>query len=123
MALKEVAVQGATFSYQAPVTGAPPTPGAPSTKVLAGGSGVFQDGLQVTIPVGVTDGTCTTTAVGIGNISATSLKVDAEGKKVLRVGDSVTVAGITGVLSGGSACALTVTVEITNAGQAKVKAE
>lgn len=123
MALDRVAVQGATFAYQTPVTGAAPTPGAPSEKVLATGLGVFQDGLQITIPVGVTDGVCTTTEVGVGNMPATSSKVSAEGKRVLREGDSVTVSGITGVLSGGSACTLTVTVEIADAGQSKVSAE
>ena len=124
MALKEVANTVATLIYQAPVTGAPATfTGAPSTKMKAGGNFVHLDQVQVTIPAGVTDGTCTTNAPGIGNMSATAVKVSAEGKKVIRKEDSLTVNAIPGVLSGGGACTLNVTVNVGDAGQTKVKAE
>jgi hypothetical protein len=124
MALKEVANTSAVLSYSAPVTGPPATfTGPPSTKVKAGGSFVHLDGVQVTIPSGVTDGTCTTTVPGIGNMTATASKVEGEGKPVIRKDDELTVNGITGVLSGGGACTLNVTVKVSNAGQTKVTAQ
>lgn len=124
MALKEVAVQGCTLTYDPPVTGAPASfVTAPSTKVIAAGSGVYLDGAQIQIPAGVTNGSCTTSAIAYGNIDATATKVNAEATPVLRVDDLVTVQNIPGSTGGGSGCSLTVTVRITNAGQTKVRAQ
>ncbi len=116
-----IAVSGCTLAYSAPVTGpAPSLTSAPSVKVKVQGNGVYHDGDTVEIPVGITNGTCTSTVVATGNIAASATKVLADGKKVLRTNDSVTVSGITGVLSGGGGCTLSATVTITNAGQTKV---
>lgn len=121
--MEYVAVQGATFSYASPITGGPPPiVGPPSLKCMAGGSGIYQDSLPITCPIGVTDGTCTTTAPGVGNMAATATKATAEGSPVLRVGDSLTISGVAGVLGGGGGCVLNITVDITDAGQAKVRA-
>jgi len=123
VAKKEVAVVGASLSYEFPVSGTSAQfTGSPSSKVKADGAFVFEDGTQVTIPAGITDGTCTTNVPGIGNMEATASKVKADGKLVLRKDDTLTVTGIAGVLSGGGACTLNATVKISNAGQAKVKA-
>jgi len=126
MAFKEVAISGAVLSYEAPVSGPPAQfTGAPSSKVkdIATGMGVHKDGVQVTIPSGVSDGTCTTVVPGVGNMAASALKTKADGSLVIRKDDSLTVNGITGVLSGGGACTLNVTVKVSDAGQSKIKAE
>jgi len=125
MALKEIAVVGATLQVQVPVTGSAVFSGPPSVKNKGGGQFAYLDQVQVTVPPGATNGTCTTTVPGIGNMPATAVKVSDinDTKKILRVDDEVTIYGITGILSGGGACTLNVTVKVTNAGQSKVKAE
>lgn len=121
--MEYVAVQGATFSYASPITGGPtPVVGPPSLTCTAGGSGMYRDSLLITCPPGVTDGTCTTVAPGVGNMAATASKVTADGSLVLRVGDSLTISGVAGATGGGSGCSLNITVEITDAGQTKVRA-
>ncbi len=123
MALKEVANTAATLAYGPPVSGPPATfTGAPSSKVKAGGAFVFLDGVQVTIPIGVTNGSCTSTAVGIGNMAATAAKMEGEGKPVIRKDDELTVTGIPGT-TGSSGCTLDVTVKVSDAGQTKVTAQ
>ncbi len=124
MARKALAVDGCTLSYAAPVTGASASFTSPaSLKVKAEGKGVYKDGAGISIPSGVTNGTCTTNTIGTGSFSATATKNKVEGKAPLRVDDEVTVSNIPGVLSGGGTCALTVTVKISNAGQSTVLGE
>lgn len=122
MALKEIATTGATLTYSSPVTGAPPTLGPPSLKVKAGGAAVLLDQIQVTIPPGATNGTCTTTVAGIGNLAATAQKVQIEGKPPIRTGDKATVSAVTGTTPDGKPCTLAITVEVAMAGQTKVMA-
>jgi len=118
---KEVAVEGCTLSLD--VAGSASFTETPSTKVKAGGQFIYKNNTQVTVPIGASDGTCTTTSAGVGYMPATSLKNRVEGNTPLRVDDEVTIPLIPGVLSGGGACSLTVKVTITNAGQTKVLGE
>lgn len=123
--MKDVAVVGATLTVQSPVTGSAVFTGSPSSKLRASGQFVYLDGVQITLAAGVTNGTCTTTAPAVGNIPATAVKVSdiAVSKAVLRVDDEVTIYNIPGILGGGGACTLTVTIKITDANQNKVRAE
>lgn len=120
--MKDMAVVGCTLAVQAPVNGSASFTGPASTKVKAGGQFAYLDGTQVTVPPGATDGTCTTTAPGIGNMSATAEKVLGEDKEVLRKDDELTISAIPGILSPSGACTLDVTVKITDAGQDKTRA-
>ena len=125
MALKEVAVDDATLTVQAPVTRSASWIDPSSTKVKGEGDGFHLDQDQVQVAVGATDGTCTTTVPGTGNMPATATKVketDSD-KLVLRVDDEVTVSAITGVTMVPGPCTLDVTVKITAAGQNKVLAQ
>lgn len=108
------------LSYSPPVVGTPPTLPSPSPKVKApaGGAGCFFGPLSFTIPAGVTDGTCTSSAPAPGTISPSATKELAGGQAAVLDGDQVTVSGIPGILSGGGACTLSVTVK-ANASQSK----
>ena len=118
--MKKLMDANGNLSYAAPVTGTPPTLPSPSAKVKApaGGAGCFFGGLSFTIPPGATDGTCTTTVPAPGTISPSATKELSGGQAAVLDGDQVTVSGITGILSGGGACTLSVTVK-ANASQTK----
>lgn len=132
MALKEVAVDGLTLSHS---IGSPITGGTffitsiPSIKVKAEGNGVYSGTLNFTFSGGTYSGGVPGTASGSGSINPTATKTKADGNLVLRVDDNGTMAGsyeqtnptpppptISIPFSG-------VGVEISNAGQIKVKAE
>ena len=120
---RAVANGAAVLAYKAPVTGVPATfAGPPSSVLRAGGSGVYIDGVVITIPPGVTNGTCVSTAVRTVPLPATARKAISGGKLPIREGDEVTVTGITGKTGSGGDCAFSATVFVAHAGQTSVKA-
>lgn len=94
----------------------------PSLKSKVGGVPVLTDVLNVVLAGGVS-GSCVGVA-GTGTIEKTATKVKADGKFVLRKGDTGT-----GTINGtdpsasGAPCSFDVDLEIVNAGQDKVVAE
>lgn len=122
MSAKFVANAQAVLAYRTPAGGPLPTfTGQPSAVLRADGGAVYTDGVVITIPVGATNGSCTSTVAATGNLMATATKIASKGKPPIREGDEVTVGGIAGSNSNGS-CTLSVTVFVQNAGQTKVKA-
>lgn len=126
MALKEVAVQGLTLTPQGivtPGTGVLTITSTPSVKVKGSGSGAYKTPLQFTLTganaTGYDPGTVVT--VGPGSISATAIKVKADGTIVMRVDDQNAAVSMTGTISG-TPTPFVEPWKITNAGQTKVKA-
>ena len=102
------------------VVGTASVTSSPSTKVKAGGSGVYRGPMNVSIAPGCTNGTCTSTAPTAAIINPTATKMKVESQLVIRENDEVT-ATVAGVLSSGGACTFPATVTVNNAGQTKVK--
>jgi len=103
-----------------------PTPvitSLPSTKVKANSKGVHKGQIDVVIASGLRVTPCTQSVSVNASILTTAQKVKIEGDYVMRKGDKVTVPSVTGVLDGGGGCTFPIDIEITNAGQTKVKAE
>lgn len=130
MALKNIANENMTIEIVTPgVTGTISLVSTPSTKVKADGVGVYRGSLQF----GVSNiqqspcGTASPGSVASASISPTTSKVKADGQLVLREGDKVTGLSAVGATQPGTPspipCTIIFDVEITNAGQSKVKAE
>lgn len=99
MALKFIAVEGMTVIPDDPnVIATIAITGAPSIKTKAGGSGVYKDGLQISVSV-ITYPTAGATIPDPGpytaTISATAEKVKADGTLVLRVDDETGIINAT----------------------------
>jgi|WetSurMetagenome_2_1015567.scaffolds.fasta_scaffold01018_16 hypothetical protein len=124
MPAKEIAVQGCTLT----ITGcsAPGTAtitSSPSTKCKAGGNGIYKQQLNIQI-IGCSNGTCIQGSPVSDSIMPTAIKVKCENGEVLRVNDKKNGIVINGTDSSTSlACSFPVNVEITSAGQTKVKAQ
>jgi hypothetical protein len=102
-------------------TGSVTITGGQSAKNKAGGQFVFTQQLDFSIASGLSNGTCTSTAPFAGAIPASATKCfdTTSGRQpVVLDGDSVNV-NVPGVLSGGGACTIPVTVK-ANAAQIKV---
>jgi hypothetical protein len=121
MALKEIAVEGCTFKVTGATSSSVTNNGIASTKVKAEKKGAYSGGIPISVTASIS-GTCEG-ASGTGTISPTALKTKIENSLVNRQGDSVSIAVSGGVTPGGSSCGFTVSVEIDNPGQTKVKAE
>jgi hypothetical protein len=124
---KEIAVQGLTLTPQGiviPSTGVLTITSTPSTKNKAVGNGMYETPLEFTLSganaTGYDPGTVAT--VGIASIIATATKVKAVGGSVvMRIDDQNPLVAMTGTI-GGTPTPFTEPWKITNAGQAKVKA-
>ena len=126
MALKEIAVQGLTLTPQGivtPGTGTLTITSTPSVKVEGEGNGAYKSPLQFTLAganaVGYDPGTVVT--VGTGSITATAIKVKADGTVVMRVDDQNASVSMTGTISG-TPTPFVEPWKITNAGQTRVRA-
>jgi len=127
-----IANQDCTLSIITPgVSGVITVLSVPSTVMKAEGKGVYKKEIEFSVanvvavapapPCGsVTPGTVTS-----AKILATAIAVTTEGDAVMRLGDKVTGVTTTGATNPGSppiSCTITFDVEITDAGQNKVKA-
>ena len=127
MSLESVAVQGCVISHSAgsTVTGGVFTvTSTPSAKVKAEDKGVFKAPLSVSFTGGSFPGLVAGSVKGTGTISATAIKTKAENILVMRESDVGTFTG-TGTLpppavGEGPAAG---PIEISSAGQTKVKAQ
>ncbi len=126
MATKEIAVQGLTLTPQGiviPGTGVLTITSTPSVKNKAEGNGMYKTPLQFTLTganaTGYDPGTVQT--VGTASISATAIKIKADGVLVMRVDDQNAVVSMTGMISG-TPTPFVESWKITAAGQSKVKA-
>lgn len=122
MPAEEIAVQGLTLQ----ITGCS-TPGtasvtsSPSTKRKEDSKGVYKKQLDISIS-GCQNGSCVQGAPKTDTIMPTATKDKCEGEFVLRKGDKKLGITINGTDSGsGAPCSFPVNVEITAAGQTKVK--
>ena len=127
MSLESVAVQGCVVAHAAGSTvtgGAFTITSTPSIKVRAENKGVFKTPLSVSFAGGTFPGLVPGTVAGSGTIAATALKTKAETIFVMREGDTGTFTGVgtlpppavgTGPATG--------PIEISSAGQTKVKAQ
>jgi len=119
MAKKDIAVDGATVSADNGVSAS--IASAPSTKVQAGGAGVYRGTITVDLSGGSL-GTCVGSA-GTGTISPTSTKALADGQAPIRKGDTGS-GSVNGTDSATALpCSIPVSLEIDSAGQAKVSSE
>lgn len=124
-----VAVEGLTLEPQGIVSigaGTLTITATPSTKMKAEGSGVYTTPLTFTLTGANATGyeTGTVQTAGPGSITATAVKVRSQGSFVMRVEDQNLSIAMSGVVSGsGSPSPFTEPWKITDAGQAKVKAE
>ena len=131
MSLKLIAVEGCSLEFQNggyPNTAISVTPGQVSTKVKAGGKGVYKS-IKFTISGYTASSALKPTWIplsgsGQGEITATSQHVKVEGNKVLLEGDQSASITIIGQEQQGSSVVpsqVTEVVKITSAGQTKVK--
>lgn len=95
---------------------------SPNDKVKAGGSGIHTTPLAYSFAGGSASGFQAGTISGTGTIQASASKVKASGVLVMRKGDSATMQA-SGTLNNGSPGSIAGGVEITNAGQNKVKVD
>ena len=126
MAPKEIAVDGLILTPQGivtPGTGTLNITSTPSATVKPQSKGAYKTPLTFTLAganaTGYDPGTVAT--VGPGSISATALKVKADGVIVMRVDDQFATVAMTGTISG-TPTPFVEPWKITNAGQTKVKA-
>lgn len=129
MALKLAVVDGGALGFKAsapPVTGVVSFVSAPSTKAGALVSslfkGIYKGNVQFKVASGCTNGTCTSDADYFNTFSPGSTKNKVEGDFPLREDDEK-ACSIPGKTGGGSACTISATIIVTNAGQTKVKME
>lgn len=120
MAALELAVQGLSFSA-APSGGTITITSTPSTKVFAGGSGVYRGPLSVTLAGFTVSGSCEG-ASGTGVIPPTAVKSLVDGQAPIRRTDNATIT-VSGLTPGGSPCSFGVLVTVQNAGQTKLLGE
>lgn len=127
MTLKPIGVDGLTIDH---VVGSPVSGGTftitstPSLKVKAEGKGVYSGTLNFTFAGGNGPGAVDGTVTATGSINPTAVYVKADGSLVIREDD---VGNMTGTGTNSNPPPPTVpifgVVEITNAGQTKVKAQ
>jgi len=123
---KYVAVEGCTVQVVAPAQGTVSITSQPSMKAKADGKGIYAGQLQISVS-GLTQGSSGTATPGsaTGAISPTASKTKAGTQLVLRVGDRVDglVASDAQMPAGSSTAPspITFSVEITEAGQTKMK--
>lgn len=125
MALKFIAVDGCTITPQGIVSGGTLTiSSVPSVKNKAGGNGMYKSPLTFTVVSANATGYDPGTVVSVapGSISATAVKVKADGSLVMRVDDQAPSVSMTGTISG-TLTPFAEPFKITDAGQTKVKAE
>lgn len=128
MSLKEIAVDGLTISHAdgSPISGGTFTiTSSPSTRFKCDGSGVYAGTLTFTFTGGSAEGfvdkTVATTVPQA--IAATATRVKTGGLAVLRLGDSGTMACMgTPTVTPPASAPVAGSVEITDAGQTRVKA-
>ena len=126
MATKYIVVEGCELKFQnggGPNTAISINPQQVSTKVKAGGKGVYK---TLKFSISGYNGQAITNSDGTGNgsITATAQKCKAEGKFVILEGDvsaSITISGTTTTQSGKQNVTATEVVKVTKAGQDKVK--
>jgi len=122
---KNIAVQGLTLRPQgivAPGSGSLTITSTPSTKVKAGGNGVYAGNLQFTLAGGNATGydPGTVVTVGPGSISPTATKTKVGGQAVVLEGDQNLAVSMTGTISG-TPTPFTEPWKVTAAGQSKAK--
>lgn len=118
-----IAVSGLTIGHSSgsPVSGGTFTlTSIPSLKVKADGKGVYSGTLAFTFIGGTHTAGASGTATGGGTITVSATKTKADGSFVFLVGDTGTLAGAY-VTSVPTTISFESDVEITNAGQTKVK--
>lgn len=125
--LKEIAVDGFSYSFSNPAVNAQVSIiGPTSFTVKAGGKAVCTDGFQIIVS-NVTSGPATIPdpVPYPVSFSATATKVKADNKFVLRVDDQTSTINATPQAPGTppSPSPVSFTVKISNAGQTVVKAE
>lgn len=126
MSLIEIANGAATLGHKSgsPISGGVFTiSSSPSTKVKAGGQGVYRGALVFTFAGGIASGL--TNIVGGGSISPTAVKVKADGQLVMRDGDFVLMSA-TGQLAASPFTPgqpISGNVEIADPGQTKARAQ
>lgn len=124
---KEIAVDGCTLkiSESPAYTGTISITSSASTKVKAGSMGVYSGDMEISVSAAtlVAGGFVSPNPI-TGTIKPTTIKVKADNKFVLRKDDKtlVPLTG-TGVNPGGATKDLSFNVEISVAGQTKVKSE
>lgn len=127
MSLKFLGVEGLTISHKAgsPVSGGTFTiTSLPSTKYIPVGKGVYRGTLSFTFSGGTHSSGTPGTALGAGTIDFTSIKNKADGQFVIRVDDSGSMTGTyVPPVTPPPTVPFTSDVEITNAGQDKVRGE
>ena len=126
MSSKAIAVQGCVISHGTGSTisgGVFTITSIPSTKVRAEGKGVYAEKIDFTFAGGSEPTVTSGTVEGSGSIPATATKNKSEGKLVVREGDTGTLTG-TGENPSPPPTTLPLTgpVEVSFAGQTKVKA-
>ena len=121
MALKNVANKACTVAVTAGGTGNASITTSESSKVKANEQGVYRGPISVTVS-GATSGDCSG-ATGVGIINPSAEKMKADGLLVIREGDKKENVNVVGVLPNSQPCDFDVTIEITNAGQTKLKAQ
>jgi hypothetical protein len=122
IAVEDLTLDTVGFTGTVNITSAPST--NTGVNVLPGPvkKGVYTNPLNVTIS-GATSGSCTQTAPFLPfSISATAVKSKVDGNAVMRVTDQVPIS-IPGTQPGPSACTITGTLIISDAGQDKAKAD
>ena len=125
MSLELIAVDGLTLAHasgSAISLGAFVVTAVPSTKNKAQGKGVFSGPLAFTFSGGNAAGCTPGTVTGGGSIPPAAAKTKSEDLLVIRAGDSVTMVAA-GTAPNGAAVSVSGKVEVSNAGQTKVKAQ
>lgn len=127
MTFENVAVVGLTISHGSGSTitgGSFVITSSPSSKVKAGGAFVYRGTINFTFSGGSEPTVTAGSVTGSGSISFTATKTKADGQFVIREGDTGTLTG-TGTNPSPPPPTLPVSgsVEISNAGQTKVKAQ
>lgn len=118
-----VAVQGMTLQDTSGTPGSPviTVTSSPSTKVNAGGSGVYFGGIDVSIASGSVDGAgCVLSSAATGTIPPSSQKMpNGSGDLANRTGDSVTITGAG--TQNNNPCTASFDIEIVDPGQQKAR--
>lgn len=127
MAKEFFAVEGLTIDHSSgsPVSGGTfSVTSSPSTKVKAVGNGVYRGTLAFTFTGGTHSSGTSSSALGSGTIAFTATKNKADGQFVLRVGDSGSMSGTyVPPTTPPPTVVFSSNVEITDAGQDKVRGE
>jgi|WetSurMetagenome_2_1015567.scaffolds.fasta_scaffold466049_1 hypothetical protein len=123
MSLKYIAVQGCTLTISGVTPGTATITSSTSTKVKAGHKGVYRGTVQVQL-TGCSSGTYNQTGPVTSNFTLTAQKNKADSEFVLREGDQATGISVSMVNSvyPFDSSSFTASVEVTSAGQVKVKA-